>query len=194
MDDKIKILIDKIGIDEEHYTYFNDAKITKIKVNSKTNSWNIFIDKDELLPIDIYEELESKKMNIDPNVKKIEIIFNIKNINLNTLLSYYKYLLVLLKKDLKVLEIYEDCLRVEDDKLVLITTTEVEKERLEKVLNKITKFYKKLSYETPIEIVLRHEDNVLEEIQEELNNIELPKIDGVTVIRVPESKSMLRVV
>ena len=177
MDDKIKILIDKIGIDENHYTYFNDAKITKIKVNSKTNSWNIFIDKDELLPIDIYEELESKKMNIDPNVKKIEIIFNIKNINLNTLLSYYKYLLVLLKKDLKVLEIYEDCLRVEDDKLILITTTEVEKERLEKVLNKITKFYKKLSYETPIEIVLRHEDNVLEEIQEELNNIELPKIE-----------------
>ena len=76
MNDKIKILLDKIGIDEDHYTYFNDAQITKIKVNSKSNSWNIFIDKEELLPIDIYEELESKKMSIDPNVKKIEIIYN----------------------------------------------------------------------------------------------------------------------
>ena len=46
MDDKIKILLDKINIDETSYQYFNDAKITKIKVNSKTNSWNIFIDKD----------------------------------------------------------------------------------------------------------------------------------------------------
>ena len=32
MDDKIKILLDKINIDETSYQYFNDAKITKIKV------------------------------------------------------------------------------------------------------------------------------------------------------------------
>ena len=38
MDDKIKILLDKINIDETSYQYFNDAKITKIKANSKTNS------------------------------------------------------------------------------------------------------------------------------------------------------------
>ncbi len=177
MDDKIKILLDKIGIDENHYTYFNDAKITKIKVNSKSNSWNIFIDKDELLPIDIYEELEEKKFNLDSNVKKIEIVFNIKNINLNTYLSYYKYLLNILKKDLKVLEIYEDCLRIEEDKLLLVVTTEVEKERLEKVLNKINKFYKKLSYDNSIDIVLRHENNVIDEIREELNHIEIPKIE-----------------
>ena len=33
MDDKIKILLDKIDIDETSYQYFNDAKITKIKVS-----------------------------------------------------------------------------------------------------------------------------------------------------------------
>ena len=175
MNDKIKILLDKIGIDEDHYTYFNDAQITKIKVNSKSNSWNIFIDKEELLPIDIYEELESKKMSIDPNVKKIEIIYNIKNINLNTYLSYYKYLLSLLKSDLKVLEIYEDCLKIEEDKLLLVVSNEAEKEKLEKVLNKINKFYKKLSYDNNIDIIIRHEDNIINEIREELNNIEIPK-------------------
>ena len=175
MDDKIKILLDKINIDETSYQYFNDAKITKIKVNSKTNSWNIFIDKDELLPVEILEELESKKMLLDEFASKIEIIFNIKNPNIDTYLSYYKYLLKTLKDDLKVLEIYEDAMKIEDDFLVLVATNEVEKERLLGVLDKVMNFYKKQSYNFNIDVIMRHEENILEEIQKDLNNIEMPK-------------------
>lgn len=175
MYDKIKILLDKINIDETSYQYFNDAKITKIKVNSKTNSWNIFIDKDELLPVEILEELESKKMLLDELASKIEIIFNIKNPNIDTYLSYYKYLLKTLKDDLKVLEIYEDAMKIEDDFLVLVATNEVEKERLLGVLDKVMNFYKKQSYNFNIDVIMRHEENILEEIQKDLNNIEMPK-------------------
>ena len=177
MDDKIKILLDKINIDETSYQYFNDAKITKIKVNSKTNSWNIFIDKDELLPVEILEELESKKMLLDELASKIEIIFNIKNPNIDTYLSYYKYLLKTLKDDLKVLEIYEDAMKIEDDFLVLVATNEVEKERLLGVLDKVMNFYKKQSYIFNIDVIMRHEENILEEIQKDLNNIEMPKYE-----------------
>ena len=180
MDDKIKILLDKINIDETSYQYFNDAKITKIKVNSKTNSWNIFIDKDELLPVEILEELESKKMLLDELASKIEIIFNIKNPNIDTYLSYYKYLLKTLKDDLKVLEIYEDAMKIEDDFLVLVATNEVEKERLLGVLDKVMNFYKKQSYNFNIDVVMRHEENILEEIQKDLNNIEMPKYEQPT--------------
>lgn len=177
MDDKIKILLDKINIDETSYQYFNDAKITKIKVNSKTNSWNIFIDKDELLPVEILEELESKKMLLDELASRIEIIFNIKNPNIDTYLSYYKYLLKTLKNDLKVLEIYEDAMKIEDDFLVLVATNEVEKERLLGVLDKVMNFYKKQSYNFNIDVIMRHEENILEEIQKDLNNIEMPKYE-----------------
>ena len=177
MDDKIKILLDKINIDETSYQYFDDAKITKIKVNSKTNSWNIFIDKDELLPVEILEELESKKMLLDELASKIEIIFNIKNPNIDTYLSYYKYLLKTLKDDLKVLEIYEDAMKIEDDFLVLVATNEVEKERLLGVLDKVMNFYKKQSYNFNIDVIMRHEENILEEIQKDLNNIEMPKYE-----------------
>ena len=180
MDDKIKILLDKINIDETSYQYFNDAKITKIKVNSKTISWNIFIDKDELLPVEILEELESKKMLLDELASKIEIIFNIKNPNIDTYLSYYKYLLKTLKDDLKVLEIYEDAMKIEDDFLVLVATNEVEKERLLGVLDKVMNFYKKQSYNFNIDVIMRHEENILEEIQKDLNNIEMPKYEQPT--------------
>ena len=175
MDNNIQILLNKINIDEASDQYFNDAIMKKIKVNSKNNSWNILIDKDNLLPVEVLEELESKKMLLDETASKIEFVFNIKNQDINTYLSYYKFLLKNLKEELKVLEIYEDSMKIEDGFLTLVATNEVEKSRLEKALPKITSFYKRLNYNFNIDIVMRHEENILEEIQKDLNNIEMPK-------------------
>ncbi len=176
MDNKVKILLDKIGIDENSYQYFNDAEITKIKVSSKTNNWNIFITKTKLLPVKVLEELESKKMLLDEKASNIEFIFQIEDPDMNEYLNYYKYLLTLLKDDLRVLEIYEECMRVESDYLILVTSNETEKERLERCLPKITTFYKKMGYNFNIEVIVRREESLLEEIQDELNNIEMPVV------------------
>ena len=168
MDSKIEILLNKINIDKDHYQYFYDAKITRIVVNKAGTLWNIFIDKKELLPVEILEELENKKMLLDENAQEIKIIFNIENQNIETYLSYYPLLLKRLKDKLKVLEIYEDCLRIEDDFLILVTSTEVEKERLNLCKEEIENFYKQLGYNLNIDIVVRHEENILEEIKQEL--------------------------
>ena len=112
MEEKIKILLDKINIDEGSYQYFNDAKITKIKVNPKKKTWDIFIEKESLLPVEIYKELNEKKDLLDKSASNIEIIFEIKNIDLNIYLEYYHYLLSTLKNKIRVLEIYEDCINL----------------------------------------------------------------------------------
>ena len=174
MEEKIKILLDKINIDEESYQYFNDAKITKIKVSPKQKSWNVFIEKESLLPVEIFKELEEKKYLLDENASSIEIIFDINNYDLDLYLEYYKYLLAQIKNKIRVLEIYEDCMKIEDNKLLLVVSNETEKERLESCQVEIEKFYKKIGYKESIEIELRHEGNILEEIQEELSHTEAP--------------------
>ena len=146
MDSKIEILLNKVNIDKEHYQYFSDAKITRIVVNKQGTIWNIFIDKKELLPLEILEELEDKKMLLDEKAEEIRIIYNIENSNIETYLSYYPLLLKKLKEKLKVLEIYEDCMRIEEDNLVLVTSTDVEKERLDSCHEEISLFYKQLGY------------------------------------------------
>ena len=186
MDDKIKVLLDRINIDENSYQYFNSAKISKIKVNSKIDSWLVFIEIDDLLPVEVYSELEEKKMALDKNASSIEFIFDVKNFDIEKYLEYYKYLLTTLKKDLRVLEIYEDCMRIENEFLVLVVSTPVEKKKLDNCLDKINHFYKCLGYKFNIEVVVRHEENVLEEIQKELENVELPKVD--TKKKVVEEK------
>ena len=180
MDEKVEILLNKINIDKEHYQYFSDAKMSKIKINSHTNNWNIFIEKETLLPLEIYEELEEKKNLLDPKAEEIRFIFDIKNIDLNIYKTYYSYLLKLLKSELKVLEIYEDCLQIEDDSLVLIVSNEVEKERLEKCLEKINVFYKCLGYQKNIEIIIRKEENILDEIKKDLE-VSIPEKEAKSV-------------
>ena len=168
MDSNMQILIDKINIDKEYYQYFSDAKISKIKVNSHTGNWNIFINKSNLLPVEVYEELENNKYLLDDKAHDIKFIFEISNLNLDSYKDYYPYLLKQLKEDLKVLEIYEDCLRIEDGFLVLVVSNEVEKERLSTCLDKINTFYKLLGYKFNIDIVIKHEENILEEIKQDL--------------------------
>ncbi|MBQ8131365.1 MAG: hypothetical protein IJ193_02620, partial [Bacilli bacterium] len=176
MDEKIKILLDKINIDNANYQYFNDAKISKIVVSSKTNNWNVYIDKTDLLPLEILQELESKKMDLDPKAKEITFIWNVENPDINTYLSYYPFILNKCKESLKVLEIYEDCLKVEDGFLVLVTSNDVEKERLESCLPVIENFYRSLGYKFNIEVVERREENILTDIQNELEQ-EVNKVD-----------------
>ena len=177
MEEKMKILLDKINIDENSYQYFSDAKITKIKVNSKIDSWLIMIEKETLLPVEVLEELEGKKHLLDEKASKIEFQFQIKEPNIEIYKSYYPYLLKQLKEELRVLEIYEDCLQIEDEFLVLVASTEVEKEKLEQCLPTIISFYKRLDYPFNIEIVVRHEEQVLEDIQKELEAIEVKSVD-----------------
>ena len=168
MDEKIEVLLNKINMDKESFPYFSNAKLTKIKIHRKTSSWEVFIENKVALPVEVIEELEQKKMALDENAKEITIIWNIENIDVNTYLSYYPYVLQQVKEELKVLEIYSDALRVEEGFLVLVATTQIEQERLEGCLEKINRIYKNLGYKFNIDDELRHEDKILEEIKQDL--------------------------
>ena len=95
-------------MDEESYPFFSDAKINKIKVNTKVDSWQIFLEKETLLPASVFEQLESKKMLLDENASKIDFIWDIKNQDINQYLEYYPLVLKECRDQLHVLEIYDN--------------------------------------------------------------------------------------
>jgi len=177
MDEKLQILLDKLNIDKEYYQYFSNAKLLKIKVHSSTNSWVIFIKNDTCFPREVIEQLENNKKLLDSKIEDIKFIFEIDNIDLQIYKSYYSCLLKKLKKELKVIGIYEDCLQIEGQSLVLYVSNTVEEEKLTSCLDKINEFYKSLGYQSNIEIKIKQENNhILEEIKQDMEVIpELPK-------------------
>ena len=58
MDNKLKILLDKIQIEEEYIPLFETATLKKIVVNRNQKEWVVFITLKDYLPIDVYLSLE----------------------------------------------------------------------------------------------------------------------------------------
>lgn len=193
MDDKIEVLLKKLDMDKEKYPYFSSAKLTKIKIHRKTNTWEVFITNKQALPLEIIEEIEVNKHKLDETASDITFIWDIETIDINTYLSYYPYILSQVKDDLKVLEIYQDALKIDEGFLVLTATTEVEKERLENCLDKINTLYKHLGYRFNIEVILHHEENILAEIKKDLEvKISLPEKKEPEVKESPKEKTYRR--
>lgn len=193
MDDKIEVLLKKLDMDKEKYPYFSSAKLTKIKIHRKTNTWEVFITNKQALPLEIIEEIEANKHKLDETASDITFIWDIETIDINTYLSYYPYILSQVKDDLKVLEIYQDALKIDEGFLVLTATTEVEKERLENCLDKINTLYKHLGYRFNIEVILHHEENILAEIKKDLEvKISLPEKKEPEVKESPKEKTYRR--
>ena len=169
MEQKIKILLDKLNIGEEYFQYFCDASITKIKVNSKKNSWNVFIKINKMIPVDVYQQLENNKMKLNDQASSIELVFEVEEQDLSLYQEYFSKYLIFELEELEVKDLYKDSLQVIDNQLSFVVSNEIEKEKIEKCFPKIEKFYKKIGYLGSIDIMIQHEDSILNQIQDELD-------------------------
>ncbi len=178
MNDKMKLLLDKMKLKEELYSSFLDSTIEKIIINSKNNTWKIIIKNENLFPKEIIEELEENKHNIDQNIKDIYINYDIENIDLNILKEYFDIILNKLKDKLKIITLYEEALQIENDSLVLVVNNKREENKLLKVKEDIENFYKTFGYNKEIDIELKEEKSIQEEIEKakyEFGEIEVQK-------------------
>lgn len=168
MEEKMQILLDKIKYEKDHYNHFQDAKLTKIKVFQNENKWQIFIEKETPFQVEDLEELEEKKGLLAPNVKDIKLFYQIKNIELKDFQSYFSYVLQQVKETIKVPEMFQESLEIEKEKLIVIARNQLEKEKLKKGMNQINEIYHRLGYPNDIDLVLREENTVRDEIEKSL--------------------------
>ncbi len=168
MESKMNLLLDKITFSKDNYHFFNNATLSKIILSKQKESCAVIIQNDSYFPLEIIKELDEKIINLDSHITNYEIIYEIENKNYEYLLTYYPYLLEQLKDELVILGIYQDCLKLEDNKLIFTVSNNIEQQKLVSCMNKIEKFYQNLGYTDKIDIKIRKDENVLSEIQEDL--------------------------
>ena len=162
MNDKIKLLLDKINIDKENYRYFNDAKIEKIQISNKRNLCTFIIKNNKALPLNVIEELEDKKHALDKE-RSILIKWKTEEKDIETYKTYFKYALKLLKPHLGVTAIYEDDIKIREERLILVADSETEYNKLEENIEIINNIYKDLGYDEEIELLLEEKKFIEEE-------------------------------
>lgn len=183
MQKEVSILLDKMGIDYTNSSFFDSLKLEKVVVEEKSGEWDIYLNNEALLDVEAYKELEENKDKLG----KANIYYDITSIDNNILLSYYKTLLELAKEknELSILEPYLSNLILEDDNLLLVASNTIEERRLIKIKDIITPYYKRLGYSKDIDIVVRENESIKEEIEEELAKI---KVEPIKVEEVKEEK------
>ena len=173
MQKEISILLDKMGIDYTNSSFFDSLKLERLVVDKESGNWNFYLLSDKLPDIDSYLELEKNKDKIASN-----IYYNITNLDNNVLLSYYKPLLELAKEEglISITEPYLSNLILDKDKLLLVASNIIEEKRLVKIKDIISPYYQRLGYKEEIEIVVRENESIKEEIDRELKEIKVEPI------------------
>ena len=165
----MQILLDRININHDHYSYFQFTKLSKIKVLQKENIWQIFFEEEDVLPLEALQELEDKKYLIAPNLKDVILIHQVSNQNLEKFKDLFSYVLAQTKDKLKLSEIFLESLIIEEDQLVLIARNKLEESKLNSVLEEINLIYHRLGLISDISLILREEGSIKEEIKKSLD-------------------------
>ena len=177
MEKNIQKLLDITELNKNFYDYFKSSKLNKIEVDSKKNIWNIYIDIDKMFPINVYMELINNSYKMD-NMASFNYYFNVDdNSDVELYKDYYEYLLNRLKKDkkIRVIDIYLDDIKIDDNKIVLEADNKQEEKKLNDIIDDIELFYKSIGYVNKIDIKLRHNTNILEEINKDMIVVDIPK-------------------
>jgi len=169
MDEKLKILLLKEEIENKYISSFATTKLKRIVVSPKNKTWTIYLENETMYKKEIIETLEKNKYKLDQNAKEIRFIYQFQKLDKEILLSYYPLVLEFLKEDLKVLELYQDKFILENGVFILKASNKIEYEKLKEILPKMQKYYHNFGYQEDINLELREEKGILEEIHKELD-------------------------
>jgi len=91
MNNKLEKLLKQINLEENYYSYFNNASLEKIVGNSNKDSYAFFINNEEILPVEVYASLCSKLDDTFKDIKNKTVKLNISNKNYGLITDYFKY-------------------------------------------------------------------------------------------------------
>ena len=137
MDDKLLRFLEKIEFNPEFYSFFNGAKVKQVVVNNKLKKWMICLSLEEILPINVFLELQNLRRNIK-EVEKIEYFFDVKNLSM--LEEYFTYFLTDLSKDIPTLNtIMDNEIKYDKDKVTVEVINKMELNKFKTVTDELEK-------------------------------------------------------
>ena len=180
MHDKLKLLFEQLRYSEDNYKFFKDGNLRiNINTSSKIHTFIFYIE--NVLPLDVYQELETKlkKRFKDYN---IDILIRTEASDNQFLKNYYGYILDLYKEEQPLLQMFKNNnVELSNGILSIEVANIAEKMKLNGVGSDLCNRLKKYGFgDMSLEIVINSELN--NEISEEINN----ELNKEIVYREPE--------
>jgi len=180
MHDKLKILLDKINLDEKYYSYFIDGKLEKVIINKEAKKSCFVLSLKNTLPLDIYLNFKDKVINTfrDSKIDNVSINITYDVINYDLLSDYYKD--IVNNIGIKASMFKENVIYF-DDSIKIEVLNRVEKKKLEEVLDVIKLELLYSGFKSNIEVIINKDknDEIIKEIESETKEIVISNTEVV---------------
>ena len=167
MHDKLEILLNKIDLNKEFYSYFYDGKLDKVVINKDLGRSCFKISLNNTLPLNIYLELKDKVIATFSNDKINDVNISIKceNIDYSLLIDYYKN--IIKNIGMKASMFIDNTIYVDDD-IKIEVLNKVEEKKLKEILDTIKNELFNAGFDNDIKVVINKVKN--EEIKKEIES------------------------
>ncbi len=172
MQEKLKILFDKINLEERYYSFFIDSKLEKVQINEKAKIWRFMLEIKETLPIDVYDQFKKLLLKAFPNLVDIDLVFKVKEIKEDIIKDYYLYFIN--KSDKKILKVFADNnIYIDKEEINIEVINKAEYSKLGNYLKELGENFKKVGYSNQIKLIINEEkrENIKREIKEDTAEI-----------------------
>ena len=183
MQNKLELLLKKLNIEENDYSYFNDGTLDKIVGNKDKTNYNFYITLNTNLPYELYDKMNNEIKKIYSEFKEVKIIINVKNINIDRIEEYYqnfieKYSII---KKSPLLKTFKDSKLDYNDYLYISVSNKAEEMKINSIKKDLEKSFNNAGFKIEIKIKIDKMSDleILNEINKDLDvsNIEVPVIE-----------------
>ena len=147
MQEKLKILLDKIKLDEDKYNVFEDASLEKIVGNKARDAYQFFIHVPSNLDAVIFKELKEKLTSSFKEVEKVSLKITVDEENADKLNDYYHEFLNDKIEEFPLLSMsLDDTVSKEENSLVITIGNKAEQIKLTGIERELISFFKQAGY------------------------------------------------
>ena len=177
MSEKLKLLLDKIGLNNEDQTFFNNGQILKLVIDKNAKIWNFIIKLDEPIDVRVIKEFEQLLSKSYSELKEVYATFEYEKNDNNKIEEYFKYIL----SKVNIYKMFEHHKTSFDNQILTIKVlNKIEFNKINKLKEKIEFLFKRYGFDITLNIV----------IDEEEQNAIKQEIDKDTFIKVEPTKEI----
>ena len=170
MQDKLQKLFTEIGLEETDLKYFDDANIEKVIIYDQNKIVEFLINTKNIIPIDVYNNIQDKLTNFFNNFEIIRLIIIPKEVDYSQLLEYYQYIMKEVCLDRNKYQIFLDReINIDNNVITIKAYNKIECTSLIQLKNELIEklLYFGFKVELNIDLVLEGDKELKDKIEKE---------------------------
>ena len=189
MDDKLKLILTKIKLDEKYFNEFNNAELNKVVFYKKIDEVKISLKNQSNFSVDLYQDLSTCFTTYFDKKVMLEIIPI--EMNFNYITGYYKMIIEDISKEKVTASFFSDRLVQKDEHFYIELNNTAEENQFSSIKEIVFKKLKMCGYDMDFYTYIDEEESkkTKEEINKSLNiNIEALKQNKPVEVKEKETK------